>query len=349
MTRYDILMGQNFTDLSFVGINGEVISQMKCDVSLAGTKLDTLLSEHDGNSYMLYDVQDLIPVGDAIAMPVFRNGHAVYNNFVQQLDLRYYNSNKSQTVSRKIIPAASVLGYSWTENFGRFLTVQPVVQKTNYQANEWLWFLMNYNENVDDVVLKISLKSAGNQTFVKSVVVDGYMKDKLLCVDVSPEFVAALFVAEIDKKYIANYTVWLENGSTRISEKREYHLTKGSAYDVQLLVLNSFGLWDTVSVTAGQKNSKEFDVQVSENRRKVKLESAGWIDRYSFTITDLEQGWLKYLLEVIVSRKVYLRDGGELKPIVCTTKNYDDFYNTKIQDEATLEFRGENFNRSVKV
>lgn len=348
MTRYDILFGQNFTDFSFVGINGEVISQMKCDISLAGTKLDTLVSEHDGNNYMLYDVQDLIPKGNTIAMPVFRNGFAVFEDFVQQLDLKYYNSNKSQTVSQKIIPGASVFGYSWTESFGRFLTVQPVVQKTNYQANEWLWFLMNYNESVDSVVLKISLKTAGNQTFVKSVAVDGYLKDKLLCVDVSAEFVAAQFGAEIEKKYIASYTVWLENDGTRISEKREYHIANGSAYDVQLLVLNSFGVWDNVSVTAGQKNSKEFDVQLSENRRKVKLESAGWIDRYSFTITDLEQGWLRYLLEVVISRKVYLRDGAGLTPIVCTTKNYDDFYNTKIQDEATLEFRGENFERSVK-
>ncbi len=348
MTRYDILCGQNFTDLSFVGINGEVISQMKCDISLAGKKLDTLISEHDGNNYMLYDVQDLIPVGKPIAMPVFRNGFAVYNDFVKQLDLKYYNSNKNQTVTKKIIPGASIIGYNWTSHFGQFLTKQPVVQKTNFQATEWLWFFMNFNEATNDVVLKIEAKTAGNTTYLKSVAVDGYLKDKLVCVDVSPEFVSARF-SEVEKKFLASYRIWFENNGVRISEKREYHIGNSSAYDVLMVLLNSFGVWDTVSLTAGQKSSKEFDLQYSENRRQLKLESASWIDKYSLTLTELEQGWLRYLIEIIISKKTYLRDGSELVPIVCTTKNYDDAYNTKVQDEATLEFRGENVERSIQI
>jgi hypothetical protein len=331
-----------------VGINGEVISQMKCDVSLAGKKLDTLVSEHDGQNYMLYDVQDLIPVGSPIAMPVFTNGYALYNDFVQKLDLKYYNSNKSETVSKKIIPGAAIKGFNWTSMFGQFLTKQPVVQKTNFQATEWLWFLMNFNEDANDVELKFEAKTAGNTTYLKTVAIDGYLKDKLVCVDVSAEFMLTQF-DEIEKKYLASYSVWFENGGVRISEKREYHIANSSAYDVQMVLLNSFGVWDTVSLTAGQKTSKEFDLQYSENRRKMKLESAAWIDKYSLTLTDLEQGWLKYLIEIIVSRKTYLRDGSELIPIVCTTKNYDDAYNTKVQDEATLEFRGEDVERSVKM
>ena len=348
MTRYDILMGQNFTDLGFVGINGEVISQMKCDLSLNGTKLDTLISEHDGNNYMLYDVQDLIPKGEPIAMPIFRNGYAVYEDFVKLLSLKYYNSNKSETVTKKIIPGASIIGYNFMSLIGQFLTTQPAIQKTTFQSTEWLWFLMNYNENLNEATLKFSLKTAGNQTFVKTIVINEYLKDKLICFDCSAEFIAAQF-PEITKKYIASYTVWIEVDESRVSEMREYHLMPSSAYDMQLLVLNSFGVWDTVTVTAGQKSSKEFDVQLTENRRNVRIEDAGWIDKYSFSITDLEQGWLRYLAELIVSRKVYIRNGGNLVPIVCTTKNYDDFYNTKVQDEVTLEFRGESFERSIKM
>lgn len=348
MTRYDILCGQNFTDLSFVGINGEPISQMKCDVSLNGVKLDTLISEHDGSNYMLYDVQDLIPKGEPIEIPLFKNGFVIYNDFVKLLSLRYYNSNKSETVTRKIIPGANVKGYSFTNMAAQFLTTQPAVQKTTFQSTEWLWFLMNHTDNINEITLKISLKTAGNQTFVKTTTINQYLKDKLLCVDVSAEFVAAHF-PEVQKKYISYYTVWIEAADTRISEKREYHLTPSSAYDMQLIVLNSFGVWDTVTLTAGQKNSKEFDVQLTSNRRNVRLEDAGWIDKYSLSITDLEQGWLKYLIELIVSKKVYIRKGSELVPIVCTTKNYDDFYNTKVQDEATLEFRGESFERSIKL
>ncbi len=348
MTRYDILMGQNFTDLSFEGINGEVISTMKCDVSLGSTKLDTLLSEHNGKSYMLYDIQDIIPIGEPIALPVFRNGYAVYSNFVQQLTLKYYNANKNQSVMRKIIPSGAVEGYNFLRQANQFLTTQPAVQKTTFQSSEWLWFLCNYNEAVSEITLKIEAHTAGNQVFLKTISIVEYLKDKLLCVDVSPEYVITQ-VSEIQKKYLAYYKIWFEIEGVVVSEKREYHLTNSSAYDVQLIVLNSFGVWDTVSCTAGQTNSKEFDMQLSENRRKVKLESAGWIDKYSFSITDLEQGWLKYLTEVIISRKVYLRDGADLVPIVCTTKNYQEFYNTKVQDEATLEFRGEGFERSVKM
>lgn len=345
MTRYEILFGQNFLDLSFAGLGGT--AQLKCDVSIGSAKLDTLVSEHDGTEYVLYDVQDLIPVGDAIALPVFRNGHAVYEGFVKELALKYYNATQSQTVTRKIIAGANVLGFDTIATFGQFLTKQPSVQKTNFRATEWLWFLMNFNEAADTVVLKIELNTKGKQEIVKSNEIAGYLKDKLVCVDVSPELVASQF--EVEKQYINSYRVWFENAETRVSEYREYHLANSSAYDVELIVLNSFGVWDSINVIAGQKNSKEFDLQYSENRKKVKLEAASWVNKYSFSITDLEQGWLRYLIELIVSKKIYLRDGADLLPIVCTTKNYDDYYNQKVQDEATLEFRAEAIERSVKI
>lgn len=347
MTRYDILFGQNFTDLSFAGLNGAVIEPLRCDVSLGGKLLDTMLIEHDGDSYMLYDVQDLIPMGDAIAMPVFQNGFAVYDGFVQQLDLKYYTDTRNETVSRKILPGARVSGFDWTGGFGRFLTKQPRVQKTSFRATEWLWFLMNFVENANAVVLKIAITGKSGNVTEKAIPIAGYLTDKLLCVDCSAEFVAANF--EIEKQYIDSYKIWLENDEIRISEVREYYIVNSSAYDVELLVLNSFGVWDMLNVIAGQKNSKEFELQYSENRRKTKLEAATWIDKYALTITDLEQGWLEYLIEIIISRKTYLRDGSELRAIVCTSKNYDDYYNTKVQDEATIEFRGEGVERSVKV
>lgn len=346
MTRYDIVFGQNYLDMAFAGLGDT--AQIKCDISLNNTKLDTLLSEHNGTNYMLYDVQDLVPRGEAIALPIFHNGYAIYENFIKTLELKYYNATKSQTISKKIIPNSGVNGYQWTGSIGQFLTKQPIAQKTNFRASEWLWFLMNFNERTENISLKISVKTTGKQVIEKSIALAGNLTDKLICIDISAEFVATTF-GEIDKKYIESYDIWLINGTERISEIREYHIANSSAYDVEMIVLNSFGVWDTLSLVAGQKSTKEIETQYSENRRKVQIEASNWIDKYLFSITDLEQGWLKYLIEIIISRSVFLRNGSELLPIICTTKSYDDAYNTKVQDEANLEFRGQAIERTVKL
>lgn len=346
MTRYDILMGRNDLNVSFAGLGGT--AQLKCDVMLGDTKLDTLLSEHDGKGYTLYDLQELMP-SLMIELPVFTNGYAIYENFVQLLALKYYNDNQTQTVTKKIIPQAGVRGFSWVNGFGRFLTIQPTEQKTNFRSTEWLWYLLNYDEPVNNLKLKIEVTTLGKQLILTEVILPGYLQGKLIGLDVSAELVAELVKADVEKPYMESYRVWLEQDGERLSEYRTYYLVPVRAYQVELLVLNSFGVWDSVTLMATQKNSKDFDLQYAENGRSMKLTDAHWFSRYAFGISDLEQCWLTYLQELIISRKVYLRVGSELKAIVCTTKSLDDFYNNRAFDEASLEFREELTVRSVEL
>jgi hypothetical protein len=349
MNRIDVLFGRNNLSLNHQGFGNE--KQIKAKVFLADNLLCTLISEFDGSGFVFRSLEKLLP-NSALKLPAFVNNSQFCQNIVQDLRIDFFQENKSDTEEYKVLIGAGVGQKRQSINTlvshpNKFLTNQPMKKKTSLKSSEWLYFLNNYDDP-KRLYIRIVAKLANGSTNTRDAFSILDSKFGVYAIDISPIYIKNRFATELAgetsigseiESYKVQTGIYLANIFFPLSEIREYFITADTSQATHLCFKNSFGVFDNLRLTGGQKKSQELDYNTFENEQTIYTEDVVFYDKLSLQLGEFEQNWLLYLKELPISKMIYLRTGGSYQKLTCTTKSLPFFDSSKPNDETNIEFR----------
>ena len=223
----------------------------------------------------------------------------------------------------------------------RFISTAPSEKITDINSNEYLYFLLNYQqlpESVEVHVLAIFEDSSKSpETFILSEIT-GLSECDLILLNVSAQNVLSNVNSS---EPVQEYVITLRANNVIISEAKTYIIDPQTQEQTcNLLYRNQLGVFETARFTAERDEYIEFSVDSFEANNQS-------IDYYSESVTKLnlrtgylQKDWLRHLIEEITaSKEIYWLRGKDRIRLAHTGKNLKIYDAKTIQESATFEFK----------
>lgn len=241
---------------------------------------------------------------------------------------------------------------TWSQVKGPFLTWQPKLKKIELQSPEHLYWLQNVTDTEISITVQYTVVRTDPMDFSstlttvinKALVVKPY---ELACIPVRPQIFRELD-SNIDPNGIRKISVQvLYSTGSYASEIRIFDVAEGTSFSkapntdtpVFFKIMNSFGVWDDLRCYGKiVENTETERYMVDYDRRRTLLEVEGF-DNLSVNTGALDLGWLKYMKQLLYSRRIYQVVPWGHREVVLETKSMKTLETMVAGENATLDFR----------
>jgi hypothetical protein len=324
------------------------------EFSLDNEPIATAAADHNGSDYRFEDVQKLLPTYIP-ELPIFVNSISVTDP-VRELQIKFFQEDKTAFETYKIMLNAGVgraiQGIRKLNTTpALFLSNQPRLRKTSIENEEHIWFVNNFegNNSVNYVRITGTYDDNPNLSFTYEIDFVAFL-DKIYGFNLLPYLALTrinngLSLANKTPGDVLQLEVSIWNGpianqnAERLTEYIEFEVVEPTDDIIRLKFLNSFGVFETVNLRGTYKLSQELDYLSVESEDEFTNEETSYYQKLTLNIGELEQGYLRFLREILISKSVWIFLDNLENRIVPITKtfNYDD--SKAAFDTAQLEFR----------
>ncbi|MFD0878234.1 hypothetical protein ACFQ1A_28965, partial [Massilia pinisoli] len=239
---------------------------------------------------------------------------------------------------------------------GPFLTWQPKVKKLTRDMPDHLYWLQNVDAGTITITVRYVISYINASTLVEETknmdktislkayemaciplrvnalnpVNGGYSTDYILKFTVQVLYAAGGYASEIRTYNQFNSSV-----------SQSYQTPDAAPTDTPIYIkfLNSFGVWDTLRLYGKIKQSTETEHITASFDRRLGLVDIEGFDKLEVNTGALDQNWLRYMEQLLYSRKIYQITPKGNRELILQSNNLDTFTTLAPNESANFEFR----------